>query len=74
MFIMCLFKLIIKQKKTLTPIHFLVTWNLYVNFLKLCKLLCFRKEEAGPAKWKDHGTLKNIVSHHVWPTRKILAF
>ena len=29
----------------------------------------------GPAKWiskwGSHGTLKNIVGHHGWPTRKI---
>ena len=23
------------------------------------------------SKWGSHGTLKNIVGHHGWPTRKI---
>ena len=26
------------------------------------------------SKWKGHGTLKNIASHHGWPTRKIFEF
>ena len=26
------------------------------------------------SKWRGHGTLKSIVGHHGWPTRKIFEF
>ena len=49
--------------------------------LSICLILyslCFTVIVTGPAKciskWRGHGTLKTIVGHHGWPTRKIFEF
>ena len=49
--------------------------------LSICLILyslCFTVIVTGPAKciskWRGHGTLKTIVGHHGWPTRKFFEF
>ena len=53
--------------------------SLVVQWLRSNKIsLNANKTETGPAKWiskcRSHGTMKNIVGNHGWPTRKIFEF